>query len=128
MDYRATPHSTTGESPSELLHGRRKRTKLQVIGMSVPSSDRHVMRERVKDKRQKMKEYTDTKGHTKTTDLHPGDEVRVKKPRRVKKGKLKFSKPRTVVTKRGHLRVGRRKDLECLPFVSAVRVEHRFRF
>ena len=101
MDYRATPHSTTGVSPSELLHGRRMRTKLQVIDMPVPPSDRHAMRERVKDKQRKMKEYTDAKRHAKYTDLHPGDEVRVRKPWRVKKGELKFSKPRTVVTKRG---------------------------
>ncbi|KAJ8335337.1 hypothetical protein SKAU_G00386790 [Synaphobranchus kaupii] len=101
MDYRATPHSTTGVSPSELLHGRRMRTKLEVIDMPVPPSDRHAMRERVLDKQRKMKEYTDAKRHAKSTDLHPGDEVRVRKPWRVKKGELKFSKPRTVVTKRG---------------------------
>ena len=101
MDYRATPHSTTGVSPSELLHGRRMRTQLQVIDMPVPPSDRHAMRERVKDKQRKMKEYTDAKRHAKYTDLHPGDEVRVRKPWRVKKGELKFFKPRTVVTKRG---------------------------
>src|SRR4029434_3448022 len=67
MDYRATPHSTTGVSPSELLHGRRMRTKLQVIDMPVPPSDRHAMRERVKDKQRKMKEYTDAKRHAKYT-------------------------------------------------------------
>ena len=28
MMYRSTPHSTTGISPAELLHGRKMRTKL----------------------------------------------------------------------------------------------------
>ena len=30
QNYRATPHATTGKSPSELLHGRRLRAKLNV--------------------------------------------------------------------------------------------------
>ena len=61
MDYRETStHSTTGVSPSELLHGRLMGTKLQVIDMPVPPSDS----ERVKDKQQKMKKYTDAKRPT----------------------------------------------------------------
>ena len=85
MDYRETStHSTTGVSPSELLHGRLMGTKLQVIDMPVPPSDS----ERVKDKQRKMKKYTDAKRHANSTDFHPGDKVRVRKPWRVKKGEL----------------------------------------
>lgn len=101
MDYRATPHSTTGVSPSELLHGRRMRTKLQVMDMPVPQTERHTMCERVKNKQMKMKEYTDARRHAKPSNFQPGDKVRVRKPWKVKKGELKFSKPRTVMTRKG---------------------------
>ncbi|KAL6463363.1 hypothetical protein MHYP_G00277540 [Metynnis hypsauchen] len=100
-DYRATPHSTTGVSPSELLHGRRMRTKLQVINMPVPPTDKKAVRERVESKQQKMKTYTDQQRHAKSSNFRPGDKVRVRKPGKVKKGELRFSKPRTVVTKKG---------------------------
>lgn len=100
-DYRATPHSTTGVSPSELLHGRRMRTKLQVIDMPVPPTDQKAVRERVERKQQKMKAYTDQQRHAKSSNFQPGDKVRVRKPWKVKKGELKFSKPRTVVRKKG---------------------------
>ncbi|CAI5683364.1 unnamed protein product [Oreochromis niloticus] len=73
MDYRATPHSTTGVSPSELLHGRRMRTKLQVMDMPVPQTERHTMCERVKNKQMKMKEYTDARRHAKPSNFQPGD-------------------------------------------------------
>lgn len=100
-DYRATPHSTTGVSPSELLHGCRMRTKLQVIDMPVPPSDKKAVQERVESKQQKMKAYTDQQRHAKSSNFRSGDKVRVRKPWKVKKGELKFSKPKTVVTKKG---------------------------
>ncbi|KAI4903715.1 hypothetical protein NFI96_030773, partial [Prochilodus magdalenae] len=75
-DYRATPHSTSGVSPSELLHGRRMRTKLQVIDMPVPPTDKKAVRERVESKQQKMKAYTDQQRHAKSSNFRPGDKVR----------------------------------------------------
>lgn len=39
IEYRATPHSTTGVSPSELLHGQQMRTNLVVMDVPVPSTD-----------------------------------------------------------------------------------------
>ncbi|KAI4895127.1 hypothetical protein NFI96_030604, partial [Prochilodus magdalenae] len=79
-DYRATLHSTSGVSPSELLHGRRMRTKLQVIDMPVPPTDKKAVRERVESKQQKMKAYTDQQRHAKSSNFRPGDKVRVRKP------------------------------------------------
>lgn len=69
--------------------------------MPVPPTDRNAVRERVEDKQLKMKAYTDLHRHAKSSNFQPGDKVRVRKPWKVKKGELKFSQPKTVVTKKG---------------------------
>ena len=54
--YNASPQSTTGISPSELLHGRRMRTKLDV--QHVDLKERRVdneLREVVEDRQEKQK-------------------------------------------------------------------------
>ena len=38
-NYRATPHSTTGKTPAELLFGRKMRTKLPEIAPTVDDPD-----------------------------------------------------------------------------------------
>ena len=76
------------------------RTKLVIKDMPVPSTDENAMRERVKQKQLKSKQYTDAHRHAKATDFQPGDQVRVRKPWKVKKGELKFTKPKTVVTRK----------------------------
>ena len=103
MDYRATPHATTGVSPSYLLHGRQMRTKLQIQDTIPGTVDEGAVRERVKDKQDKVKQYTDVKRHAKDQRFQPGDLVRVRKPWKVKKGEQKFTDPHTVVRqKRPH--------------------------
>lgn len=61
MDYRATTHSTTGVSPSQLFHGRQMRTKLQIMDVAPPPVDEGGVRERVKDKQDESKQHTDMK-------------------------------------------------------------------
>ncbi|KAK7909819.1 hypothetical protein WMY93_014503 [Mugilogobius chulae] len=52
------------------------RTKLQVIGMPLPPTDKRVVRERVETKQKKMKAYTDLQRHAKSSNFRPGDKVR----------------------------------------------------
>ncbi|GAA6080575.1 uncharacterized protein K02A2.6-like [Tachysurus ichikawai] len=100
MNYRSTPHSTTGVTPSELLHGRCMKTKLQVMDLPVKETDRNKLRQHVKSKQDKIKQYTDTKRNARSSRFQPGDLVRVKKPWIVKKGDQKFTKPKAVVQKK----------------------------
>lgn len=93
MDYRATRHSTTGVSPSQLLLGRQMRTKLQIIDVAPAPVNEGVVRERVKEKQDKSKQYTDMKRSAKQTCFQPGDQVWIRKPWKVKKGEQKFTKP-----------------------------------
>lgn len=101
MDYRSTPHATTGVTPSELLHGRCMRTKLQIMDFPVKETDRNVIREHVRMKQDKVKRYTDARRNAKPSRFQPGDRVRVKKPWMVKKGDRKFTHPKAVVRKKG---------------------------
>lgn len=97
MDYRATPHATTGVSPSCLLHGRQMRTKLEILDVVPTPVNEGEVRERVKDKQEKSKRYTDVKRSVKHQHFCPGDQVRVRKPWKVNKGDQKFTQPMTVV-------------------------------
>jgi len=62
MRYRVTPHTTTGSSPSELLLGRRLRTRLDAIR---PSLERQVeakllSQKETHDKRSKQRTFAET--------------------------------------------------------------------
>ena len=80
MDYRATPNSTTGVSPSQLLHGRQMRIKLQIIDMTPVHVKENVVRERVRKIQEYSKQYTDRKRSVRKTSFKPGDQVRIRKP------------------------------------------------
>lgn len=62
--YRATPHSTTGRSPAVLLHGRHKRTSLDIIdhptkNFADTAQEICSLRKRVKERQHKSKDYAD---------------------------------------------------------------------
>lgn len=105
--YRCTPHATTGSAPALLLHRRLPRTRLDVIGhpsaafSADPGSELHHLRERVKQKQQYSKRYTDARRAARGTTVEVGDFVRVKKPKMAFKGDLEFSGPRKVISKKG---------------------------
>ena len=80
LNYRATPHSTTGISPAEVLFGRKIRTRLPEPEVAVPELDAEI-RHNDTERKRKIKDYADDKRHTKVSDLKVGDSVLVRQPR-----------------------------------------------
>ena len=97
--YRATPHSTTGKSPAELLFGRRIRTKLPQISDLV--NDQEV-RDHDAEKKGATKLYTDTRRGARHSDVVPGDEVLVRKEMLNKTDTPFVQQPYTVVSRQGN--------------------------
>jgi len=85
LNYRATPHSTTGVAPAELLFNRKITTKLPEVVCTQESlaSDSSV---RVKDfqAKQKMKEHADKRAHAQVSEIAIGDTVLVRQKKRNK--------------------------------------------
>ncbi len=99
--YRATPHSATGLSPFELLHGRKMRTRLNVLPPPTTCQDAPALLQRVSLKQKKMKAYTDSRCVACTPDFKVGDWVRVCIPTHVPKAHPKFTNPCQIVRKLG---------------------------
>ncbi|KAF0308745.1 uncharacterized protein FJT64_020061 [Amphibalanus amphitrite] len=74
--YRATPHCTTGQSPSALLHGRRMRLHLPVTTETPPRDS--SLQHRVATQQQRNSRGYDSRQATRPSDLQPGDTVRVR--------------------------------------------------
>ena len=79
--YRATPHSTTGKSPSELLNGRKLKSTLPQIQHDLAPQE---VRQTDAKRKTEMKEYADRCSHAKNTDLSVGDKVLLKQPKQNK--------------------------------------------
>lgn len=79
--YRATPHSTTGKSPSELLNGRKLKSTLPQIQHDLAPQE---VRQTDAKRKTEMKEYADRCSHAKNTDLSVGDKVFLKQPKQNK--------------------------------------------
>lgn len=77
--YRNTPHSTTGVCPSQLLFGRKLRTKLpELFDYNV---DDFEVRDRDAERKEKGKMYSDKRRMAAETDIRAGDQVLVKQDR-----------------------------------------------
>lgn len=75
MNYRSTPHPSTGLSPLGVLFNRKIKTKLPQF--SIKSNNRHI-RERDTNATYKNKLYTDYRRKSKPCKLKRGDSVLVK--------------------------------------------------
>ena len=98
--YRSTPHSTTGVSPSELLIGRTIRTPLNSLALTPVKrkvSFNPVVEERVFDKQEKCRQYTDKKRRAKSRSFSPGTYVRIKRPVRESKMAPVYTEPKLVL-------------------------------
>ncbi|XP_064467133.1 uncharacterized protein K02A2.6-like [Ornithodoros turicata] len=103
--YRSTPHAATQLSPAELLHGRRMRTRLDVVGF--PCLEGNIIEEmtklrtRVKDYQKRMKQNFDSRNRVKQPAFEGGDFVRVRLPGSQPKGSSSFSSPLRIQEKVG---------------------------
>ena len=80
LQFRATPHPTTGKSPAELLFGRKFRTKLPDVRSNPASLRTDITEARAADKLAKaaMKIYKDAHTHAKPHVIKMGDQVLLK--------------------------------------------------
>ncbi|XP_055622409.1 uncharacterized protein K02A2.6-like [Toxorhynchites rutilus septentrionalis] len=85
----AANHTTTGKSPSELMFGRRMRTKLPTILATSPEYDE--VRDRDVVEKEKGRVYADEKRRARKSDIEVGDQVLAKRVRKENKLNADFS-------------------------------------
>lgn len=99
-NYRATPHCSTGYSPSVMLHGRNMRLKFPVFQQQVtPNVD--SVRRRVNSQQLRNKRHYDRRHAVRPSELRPGDQVFVRKPGHLPKTARRFCGPLQIVSRRG---------------------------
>jgi len=75
MNYRNTPHSSTGYTPSRLLMGRVIKTKLPTLIPKATGKAHAMARKKNKEAKQKAKEYADKRRRAKERQVKVGDKV-----------------------------------------------------
>ena len=78
LHYRATPHCTTEKSPSEMLFGRRIKTKLPRMFQNDESNETRAVRALHDGKKMKQKQYFDKRRRAKAKDINVGDQVLIR--------------------------------------------------
>ena len=102
--HRATPHSLTGISPFEILTGRQMNIGLPQLLQNTSSALIHpCMTQNDHISKSKMKMYTNTKHHTKPSDLQVSDHVLVKQPKTDKLTPPYNPKPFTIIKRKGSM-------------------------
>ena len=104
LDFRNTKSAITDLSPSELLHGRSMRTKLEIGHEKIDQDMIEALPAKIAENQQKVKAYVDQKkGGRFEQRLRVGDLVRIRKPWHVPKGDQKYTQPyRNVQQKRSN--------------------------
>ncbi|KAK3083972.1 hypothetical protein FSP39_006106 [Pinctada imbricata] len=96
-NYRATPHSTTGISPAEILFSRTIKTKLPEMPKSPPNSP---LRNNDASEKSKNKKYADSKRKGRESSIKEGDQVLVKQRKRDKLTPPFHPKPAKVIRRK----------------------------
>ena len=89
--YRATPHCTTGQSPSAMLHGRHMRLDLPIVSSSYKRDI--IVDQRVESQQLRNKKSYDNRYRTRTPDFEVGDYVHVQRQRKGGKMERRYSRP-----------------------------------
>lgn len=81
LQFRATPHPTTGKSPAELMFGRKFQTKLPDLRPNPASHRSDIVEARAADQKAKaaMKIYKDKRSHARPHKIRIGDKVLLKR-------------------------------------------------
>lgn len=98
LSYHATPHPTIGRAPSELMFGRRIRTKLPEVPIFTRVNEEH--RDHDTLQKEKGKEYADGKRKARFSEISVGDRVLVKRMRKDNKLSSNFAPEEYVVTRK----------------------------
>ena len=84
LNYRATPHSTTGFPPAKLLYNQDIHTKLPQVTTCNKSQTCMEVCKRDALAKERMKQHSDDKKRAKESNLKIGDTVLVQQPKRNK--------------------------------------------
>ena len=101
MDYRTTPHCTTGAPPATILFGRTIKNRLPHL--ITPIAEDPSIRERDTEAKRKIKQYADRKAYVKPNDLRVGDTVIVKSDNTSKALTPYQPNPMTIIKKKGSM-------------------------
>ena len=100
MNYRNTPHSSTGVLPASLFMNRHVRTKIPCLDLSRPSKLLQIARSNDNLRRSKTQSYMDKRYKATPSDICQGDQVLLLQKRQNKLTTRYDPRPFTVVKKR----------------------------
>ena len=101
MNYRNTPHSSTGVSPASLMINRHIRTKIPYLDLSRPSRVLQTARSNDNLRKSKAKEYMDKRHRETPSDIRQGDQVLLLQKRANKLTTRYDPRPFAVIRKKG---------------------------
>ena len=78
LQYRATPHTTTGKSPAEMIFNRKIQTKLPQLYITCEDEDRTATRRFHDQNRMKQKQYFEKRYKARPKTINIGDQVLLK--------------------------------------------------
>ena len=115
LNYRATPHTTTGISPATALFGRAIRTRLPELSVTVPDES---MRQRDDFMEDKMRKYADSRLGDHRQYLDVGDKVLIPNCRKGTIEPRYSTEPHEVVHIKGSMITAKRGDQSLTRNVS----------